>query len=132
MGHIQIWRYFSLIVKYKNILMTFTIGTFQSHCKSEHNQVKWNKITRDMWKPDSVFFIHKIAHYLNDFLKFSFLIRFIIKEKWTHLAQKNSQPGSKINIIFEHNIMRVYRPFYHKKDFKNIWFDLSIKTVLCI
>ena len=25
--------------------MTFTSDTFQSHCKSEYNQVKWNKIT---------------------------------------------------------------------------------------
>ena len=35
--------------------MTFIIGTFQSHCKSEHNQVKWNKITRDMCRSESFF-----------------------------------------------------------------------------
>ena len=35
--------------------MTFIIGTFQSHCKSEHNQVKRNKITSDMCKSDSIF-----------------------------------------------------------------------------
>ena len=35
--------------------MTFIIGTFQFHCKSEHSQVKWNKITRDMCKSDSIF-----------------------------------------------------------------------------
>ena len=36
--------------------MTFIIGTLQSHGKSEHKQVKWNKITRDhMCKPDSIF-----------------------------------------------------------------------------
>ena len=35
--------------------MTFIIGTFQSPCKSEHDQVRWNKITRDMCKCDSIF-----------------------------------------------------------------------------
>ena len=33
---------FSLAVKYLNISKTFIIDTFQSLCKSEHNQVKWN------------------------------------------------------------------------------------------
>ena len=49
------------------IPMTFIIGTFQSHCINVHNQVKWNKITWDMYKSDSIFFIYKIVHYLNDF-----------------------------------------------------------------
>ena len=38
-----------------NTSMNFITGTFQSCCKSEHNQVKWNKITRDMCKADSIF-----------------------------------------------------------------------------
>ena len=49
------------------ISMTFIIGIFQSHCINEHNQVKWNKVTWDMYKSDSIFFIYKIVHYLNDF-----------------------------------------------------------------
>ena len=32
----------SLAVKYLNISKTFIIDTFQSLCKREHNQVKWN------------------------------------------------------------------------------------------
>ena len=86
--------------------MTFIIGTFQSHCKSEYNQVKWNKITRDMWKSDSIYyFFYKVVHCLNfELLAFEiyFLIRFIIKGNRTHSSQENSQPGSKINTIF-HN-----------------------------
>ena len=35
--------------------MAFIIGSSQPDCKSEHNQVKWNKITWDMWKSDSIF-----------------------------------------------------------------------------
>ena len=31
---------FSLVVKILNISMTFLIGTFQSHGKSEHKQIK--------------------------------------------------------------------------------------------
>ena len=34
--------------------MTFTIGTFQSHCKSENDQVKLNKITSDMCKSNII------------------------------------------------------------------------------
>ena len=33
--------------------MTFDI--LQFHCKSEHKQVKRNKIKQDIWKSDSVF-----------------------------------------------------------------------------
>ena len=47
--------------------MTFIIATFQSRCKIEHNQVKWNKITRELCKSDSIFFIYKVVHCLNDF-----------------------------------------------------------------
>ena len=35
--------------------MTFIIRTFQSHCKSEHNQVKGNKNTQNMCKSGSIF-----------------------------------------------------------------------------
>ena len=45
--------------------MTFIIGTFESHCKSEYNQVKWNKITRDV-NLTVFFLIYKVVHYLND------------------------------------------------------------------
>ena len=47
------------------------IGTIQSHCKSEHNPVKWNKITRDMCKPDSHF------PYLQGSTLFKWLSKFI-------------------------------------------------------
>ena len=44
-----------------------------------------------------------------------FLIRFIIKGNWTHLTQKNSQPGSKTNAIFmEYIIIKMYKPSYYK------------------
>ena len=51
--------------------MTFIIGTFQSHCKSKHNQVKWNKITQDMCKSDSIF------PYLQSSTLFKWLLKFI-------------------------------------------------------
>ena len=35
--------------------MTFIIGIFQFHCKSEHKQVKRNEIKQDMRKSDSTF-----------------------------------------------------------------------------
>ena len=46
--------------------MTFIIGIFQSHCKSEHSQVKWNKITRDMHKSVNIF-PYLQCTYLNGF-----------------------------------------------------------------
>ena len=58
---------FSLVVKDQNISMTFIIETFQSHCKSEHNQAQCHKTIWDMCKSDSIFFIYKVVHYLNDF-----------------------------------------------------------------
>ena len=61
--------------------MTFIIGTFQSQCKSEHNQIKWNKITRDMCKTDSIFFIYKIVHHLNDFWNL-FLDKIYLYSEW--------------------------------------------------
>ena len=65
---------FSLVVKCYNISMTFMIYTFQSHCKSEHNQVKWNKITRDMGKSDRIFFI---IFYLQSSTLLNWLSKFI-------------------------------------------------------
>ena len=41
--------------------MTWIVGTFQSHCKSEHNQVRWSKITQDMFKSDSIFYLQSSA-----------------------------------------------------------------------
>ena len=35
--------------------MTFIIGTFQFRCKTEHKQVKRNKITQKMYKSESIF-----------------------------------------------------------------------------
>ena len=35
--------------------MTFMIGIFQFHCKSEHKKVKGNEIKGDMHKSDSAF-----------------------------------------------------------------------------
>ena len=52
--------------------MTFIIGTFKSHCKCEHNQVKWNKITQDMCKSDSIF------PYLQDSTQFKWHLKFIL------------------------------------------------------
>ena len=55
MGNIQIWHHFSLVAKYWNISMILIIGIFQFHCRSEHKQIKWNKIKREMCKSDSIF-----------------------------------------------------------------------------
>ena len=69
--------------------MTFIIGNFQFHCKSEHKQVQRNKIIWDMCKSDSIF------PYLQ-----SSTLSVNVKGNWTHLAEKNSQPGTKINTNF--------------------------------
>ena len=59
--------------------MAFIIATFQSHCKSEHNQVKWNKITTAIL---TVFFlIYKVVRYLNGFWN-SFLDKVYVKNEW--------------------------------------------------
>ena len=57
MGHIQIWHHFALVAKYFSDLRCFIryfndflIGIFEFHCKSEHKQVKSNKIKPDMCK----------------------------------------------------------------------------------
>ena len=59
--------------------MTSIIGTFQSHCKSEHNQIKWNKITQAMCKSDSIF------PYLQASTPFKWLLKFI---SWWSLSKK--------------------------------------------
>ena len=69
------------------------------NCHFSISLQKWNKITRDIWKSDSIFFIYKIVHYLID-VEIYFLVRFIIKGNWAHLSPKNSQQGSRINTIF--------------------------------
>ena len=49
-----------------NISMTFIIATFESHCKSERNPVKGNKITQDICKSESIF---RISITIKIFLK---------------------------------------------------------------
>ena len=113
MGKIPIWHYFSLIPKYLNILMTFLIGIFHFHCRSEHKQVKWNKIKQDICKSDILF------PNLQSIIVFEWLLRFIswktkklqrknvqrfysinIKGHWAHLAEKYPRAGVKITTIF--------------------------------
>ena len=80
LGHVQIWHYFSLFVKHQTISITFIIGTFQSHCKIEHNQE--SEIKPHMTCANvAVFFYLQNNTLLN-------------------LSQKNPQAGSKINTIF--------------------------------
>ena len=59
--------------------MTFIIGTFQSHCKIEYNQVRWNKITQDMSESDSIF------SYSQSSTLFKWLLKFI---SWSGLSKK--------------------------------------------
>ena len=61
---------FSLVLKYYDISITFIIDIFQFHCKIEHNQVKWNKITWDLCKSDSIFFYLQSSKLLKWLLKF--------------------------------------------------------------
>ena len=39
----------------QNTNMTFVIAIFQFHCKSEHKQVKGNKIKREIFKSGFIF-----------------------------------------------------------------------------
>ena len=55
MRHTQIWHHFSIAAKHQHISMTFLISIFQFHWKSEPQQVKWNKVKRDICKSDSTF-----------------------------------------------------------------------------
>ena len=55
--------------------ITFIIDTFQFHCKLERKQVKWNKITRDMWKSDGSF------SYFQSNALFKWLLEFISSER---------------------------------------------------
>ena len=54
-GYIQIWHNFWLVTNYYNISMTFWVGIIQCHCKSEHKQVKSNKIKQGRCKSNSIF-----------------------------------------------------------------------------
>ena len=72
MGHIFLLTPFFIGCK----IIIFIIGIFQFHCKSEHKQVKWNKMKEDMFKTDSIFPCLQSSSYLNDF-RIYFLIRFI-------------------------------------------------------
>ena len=49
----------------------FIIGTFQFHCKSEHKQVKWNKITQNLSKSDRIYIF-----YLQSSTFFQWLLKF--------------------------------------------------------
>ena len=61
--------------------MTFIIEAFQPHCKSEQNQVKWKKTTRDLFKSDYCFLIYKEVHCLNGFWDL-FLDKAYLKNEW--------------------------------------------------
>ena len=52
--------------------MTFMIGIFQFHCKSEHKKVKGNEIKGDMHKSDSAFTYLQRATIFKWILKFIF------------------------------------------------------------
>ena len=62
--------------------MTIIIFTFQSHFKSEQNQVKWNKIMWDMWKSDSIF------SYLQSSALLQWLLKFV---SWQGLLLKETE-----------------------------------------
>ena len=90
MWHIQIWHYFSLALKYWNISMAFVIGSFQFYSKSEHKQVKWNKITWEICKSDSIF------PYLQSSTLFNLLLKFIswsLSKKWMITFTKENCPS---------------------------------------
>ena len=59
--------------------MTFIIGTFQFHFKSDHKQIKWNRITWEMCKSDSLF------PYWQSRSLFKCLLKFI---SWEGLSKK--------------------------------------------
>ena len=61
--------------------MNFVIETFRSHCKSEHNQVKWNKITPDICKSDSTFPYLQGSTLFKGLLKL-FLDKIYLKSEW--------------------------------------------------
>ena len=52
--------------------MTFIIGIFQFHRKSDLKLVKWNKIKRDVHKPESIP-IALLNYFCNLFLKKAYL-----------------------------------------------------------
>ena len=58
--------------------MIFIISIFQFHCKSEHKQVKWNKIKRDTCKFHSIF-PYLQSSTLSKWLEIYLLIKLISK-----------------------------------------------------
>ena len=61
--------------------MTFAIDTFQLHCKNEHKQVKWDKITGGYAYLTVFFLIYNEVHYLNEFRNL-FLDKVYLKNEW--------------------------------------------------
>ena len=57
--------------------MTFIIGIFQFYYKSEHKQVKKNKIKQDMCKSDSIIPYLQVSTLFKWLLKLIKLIKFI-------------------------------------------------------
>ena len=53
--------------------MIFIFGIFQFHCKSDHKQVKWNKIKQGLCKSDRIF------PYLQSSALFKRLLKFILR-----------------------------------------------------
>ena len=72
--------------------MTFIIGPLQFHCKSEHKQLKWNKIRQEMCKSASIFPYLQISTLFFKILKSITILKFISwkgwSEKWTRRTPK--------------------------------------------
>ena len=75
--------------------MAFIIDILTFHGKSEHKQVKWNEIKRDICKCDSIFL------YLQRGTLFKLLLKFIswqsLYEKWVITVPK--EKCSSLNFI---------------------------------
>ena len=71
--------------------MTFIIGTFLFNCKSEHKQIKWNKVTRHMCKSDSISPYYKVVHYLNDF--WNLFTDKVYLKKWMITGPEEKRPS---------------------------------------
>ena len=69
--------------------MTFIIGTFQFHCKSEQH-IKQREIKSHGTYANQTlfFFIYKVVHYFNDFWKL-FLDNVYLKNEWQQFPRKN-------------------------------------------
>ena len=95
-GHIQIWDHFFyqkilifllIILLYQYII----IDIFQLHCKSEYNQVKWNKIQQDNGRSDSIFLYLQSVTLLEWLLKFVFWEDF--SKKWIITVPEEKCPS---------------------------------------